>query len=154
VLSTIKLYLYAALAALLLSGFGWYTYHERAVEHAKDVAVATKAVAKVEKQDVAIAATATTEIQHDTIIYKQAVSVPAVGDIGVVCSAPRGDAVPGAAVGGPVPDAAAVGGVGPTFDPSGQILTIGRDADAKIVALQNIIRELQAEMAAAAKAHQ
>lgn len=150
---SIKTYLYAALTVLLLSGFIYWSVHERSVEHKKDVAAATQAVARVEKSDAVIETKASTEVQNETLIYKQAVSLPAVGDIGVVCHDTGGDAVPGS-----VPPAA--GGdrtsghlQADVFDPSGELLTLARSKDAVIRDLQAEVATMRAEMAAAAKAH-
>jgi hypothetical protein len=151
---SIRAYLYAGIVVILLAFLTWGALHERSVEHAKDVAVATKAVAKVEKKDAVIEATATTEIKHEILVYKQAVSLPPVGDIGVVCHAAGGDAVPASASsdgsghdqGGPR--------AGDVFDPSGDLLTKSRSYGAIIRALQAENAALRAEMDAAARAHQ
>lgn len=150
---SLKTYLYAALAALLLSSFGWYTYHERSVEHAKDVAVAKQAVAVVEKKDAVIENTAETAVNSASQIYEKVVAIPSVGDIGVVCSAPRRDPVPGPAAGnsGGQADAGRLPEV--VFDPSGDLLTLARSSDALVRDLQAENAALRAEMAAAAKAH-
>jgi hypothetical protein len=144
IISPIRAYLVGAAAVALAGGFLWYTIHERNIEHAKDVAVAAKVVAKVTKKDKATEDAANTEIQHDVVIFKQAISVPAVGDIGVVCEPARNNPVPGAAAGNGAGQPAANGGAGNLYDPSGGLLTIGRRYDAWI-------RELQAENAALRK---
>jgi hypothetical protein len=152
-LSTIKLYLMGAAAVAILSFLTWGALHERAVEHTKDVAVATKAVAKVEKQDGGIVATATSEIQHEQVIYKQAVSVPPVGDIGVVCESSGGNAVPGPASGNTSGHPGADGGAGNLYDPSGGLLTVGHKYDAWIRELQAENATLRQELASAQKVH-
>jgi hypothetical protein len=151
--STIKLYLMGAAAAAILSFLTWGALHERAVEHKKDVAVAVKEVAKVEKQDVAITAAANTEIQHDTLIYKQIVSAPVVGDIGLVCESPGGHAVPGSPGGDSSGHPATDSGAGNLYDPSGGLLTVGRKYDAWVRDLQAEIATLRKELADAQKAH-
>lgn len=152
-LAPYRAYLIAGLLVLALVGVGRFAAHERSVEHAKDVAVATKAVAKVEKQDAIITSDASTRVQHDQLIYKQVVSMPAVGDLGVVCRASGGDTMPGAAGSADGGDRSNTRSVGSAFDPTGEALTVGRDADAKIMALQHIIADLRTEMEAARKAH-
>lgn len=152
-LTPYKGYVAAAGLALAVSAFGWYTYHERAVEHAKDVAVATHEVAKVDQQDKTIAATATTEIQHDQVILKQIVSLPPVGDLGELCEPAGSRAVPGAASGDGSRHAAAVSVPADVFDPSGDLLTLARSEDALVRDLQAENAALRAEMIAAQKAH-
>jgi len=143
----------AAAAVALLSCLAWFGIHERSVEHKKDVAVATAAVARVTKADAAIETKANTEIQHDQVIYKQVISLPPVGDLGIVCSSPGGDAVPSTTSGTTSGDGDAARAGGSSFDPSGEALTVGRNADAEIIALQHIIVDLRNEMAAAHEVH-
>lgn len=150
---SIKSYLIAALAVVLLSGFVWYTFHERHVEHAKDVAVATKVVAAVSKQDTVIAAKAGTEVSNASQVYKQTLQLSPLPPVGIVCEPTGGYAVPGPAPAGPDADAPTARAIGPRFDPSGQALTVGRDADAQVAALQKVVLAMRAEMAAAAKVH-
>lgn len=149
----LKTYLIAAAAIALLSWLGWFALHERGVQHAKDVAVATKAVARVTKVDAVIEAKANTEIQHDQIIYKQIVALPPIGDLGVVCSAPSSDTVSGSASSDGSGQREATGLQGELFDPSRDILTRSRDSDALVANLQAEIATLRAEMAAAHESH-
>jgi hypothetical protein len=152
-ISPIKGYLAVAVVVAAVSFFGYWSLHERSVEHQKDVAVAVKEVAKVEQADTVIAGTATTEIQHDVVVYKQAVSVPAVGDIGVMCGAPGGNALPGAAPGNGTGHPATDSGKGDLYDPSGDLLTIGVKYDAWIRELQSENAALRQELADAHKGH-
>jgi hypothetical protein len=82
-------------------------------------------------------------------VYKQVVSIPDVGDIGVVCvrHAPASSKLP-APTGGPVPGVtvATDSGSGLAYDPTGAALTRGRDADAQITKLQARISELETMM--------
>lgn len=149
----LKTYLIAAAAVAALSWLGWFALHERKIEHAKDVAVATAAVARVTKADVVIEAKANTEIQHEQIIYKQIVALPPVGDLGIVCGAPRSDTVPSPATSDGSGQRTPAGLQGELFDPSRDILTRSRDSDALVADLQSEIATLRAEMAAAHEAH-
>lgn len=148
-----RAYLIAGALVLVMVGIGRFAAHERSVEHAKDVAVATQAVARVEKQDAKIESTANARIQHDQLIYKQIISMPPVGDLGIVCSSPGGDTVSGAAG----RDGSGQGPGGPregyVFDPSGDLLTKSRSYGAIIRALQSENATLRAEMLAANKVH-
>jgi hypothetical protein len=99
-------YVYAAIIGALLAGFGWYTYHERSVEHAKDVAHAAALVQaqKVNNEQVESRAK---DLAQDTIdAYKQTLAAaPQHPDAGVVCIAAARRAVPGAGSAGPAPTA-------------------------------------------------
>ena len=145
-----RLYEYAGVALLCSLLFGGYTLHERNLQHAKDIAAAGKVV----KKDNAIVAAddshaLTTETQS-ALIFKQVVSIPAVADIGVVCqrtasgsvSLPKADAVATTAVGNDAPER----GVGPTYDPTGALLTRAKLADAEIAYLQRRVAELEKQM--------
>jgi hypothetical protein len=138
-----------AFAALMLV-IGWYTLHERHVEHAKDVAAA----AVVAKKDNAMVAAddthaQTTETQNATT-YTQAVAAPAVRNLGVVCQRAAARSVPLPAAStvetAGARDAAPVGRSGPSEDISGAILTRAHDADAQISYLQGRVAELEAQM--------
>jgi hypothetical protein len=129
----IKDYFYGAL--LVAAGlFCLHIYHDgEAKVEAADKRTAMVAQAK----DKAIEATAQAASNQIGVVYEKAVAIPAVADLGVVCHAPRSSPVPQVAGGavGPV-SAAPVVGVGPSYDPTGPALTIGRDDDALIDALQ------------------
>ena len=145
--SSIKLALYGGILALVL-GLAWWVYHkgETHVE-AQD----TKAVAVAETKVKVAESTANASETQSAIIYKQAVSIPAIGDLGIVCRAPGGGKVPtaqpGATAGAREPSADS--GVGSAYDPSGAALTRARDADAQIEYLQRRVKQLEAEMNAA-----
>lgn len=147
-------YLIAGFVSVLLAAFGWYTYHERHVEHVKDVAAETRVVNSVKAQDVVITATAVKDTNDAIQIYKQIVQLPSVPDIGIMCHAASSGPVPPAASAGsgghPSPDS----GAADLSDPSGSLLTIGRSADALVRKLQAENAALRIEMLSAAKVHQ
>jgi hypothetical protein len=147
---SIKDGVYAAIILALLAAFGAYTLHERRLGEQKIETADAKVAAAAEKQtQTAQTAAQTTETQSAQV-YKQAVAIPALGDIGVVCRKTGSGQVP-------PPDSVAttgsreqpaVGGDGPAFDPSGPLLTRAREADAQIDYLQRRVHELEAEMEA------
>ena len=148
-------YFVGGLLALTVAAGGWYTYHERHIEHAKDVAAETKAVNAVKSQDVVIAAEAVKDTSSAIQIYKAVVQLPAVPDVGLVCQHPRGDAVPAPAK--PNGISAGPGGQaipGDVFDPSGDLLAIARSSEARIRELLAENTALRAEMTRAAGVHQ
>lgn len=149
-----KTYLIAALAVLLVSGFGWYTVHERHVQRDKDQAALAALVAKVQAQDVIITAQAQKNVDKETLILKQVVALPAVADLGVVCHSARLNPVPVTPVANGGGDHAAVVVPADVFDPSGDLLTLARSDAALVRDLQHKIGVLRAEMLAANKAHQ
>lgn len=140
---------YVLIGLALAAFLGLYTLHERNVEHAKDISAAAKVVAKDNKIVAAGTATAQATETQNALIFKQAVAIPPVGDLGIVCKrAPRGVPLPPA---GAVPAPRAGehpvdGGEGPAFDPSGALLTRAREADAEIAYLQGRIHELEKQM--------
>lgn len=139
---------------MILGLLTWGAIHERAVEHAKDTHTATVEVAKVKKEDAVIVATSTGEIQHDIVIFKQAVSIPAVPDIGVVCHVAGSVPVPAPASGNSISPAAPGQPIpGDVFDPSGDLLTISRSSQARIRELLAENQALRTQMLAANKAH-
>jgi hypothetical protein len=147
-----RAYLYGAIVIVLALAFGGYTIHERNVEHAKDVAAASKIVAKDNAAVAADDAHAQTTETQIALIYKQAVSIPAVADIGLVCQRPaRSVPLPaaGAVATAPTGNGQADSGSGHaegTYDPSGYILTRSHEADAQIIYLQGRIAELEKQM--------
>lgn len=153
-ISPYKGYLYGALAVLVVGCVVAFAVHERGIQHTKDTHAVTVQIAKVEKKDQVISATATQEIQHENLIYKQVVSLPAVGDIGVVCrnNAVR-PAVPSATSADGTGYPASDSGAGDLYDPSGDLLTIGRSKDALVRDLQAEVASLRKAMTAAHEAH-
>ena len=139
-----KEWLVAAGFIAILGGLGW-VYHrgEQHVE-AQDAKLAALDQHKIATAE---AAANTTESQN-ALIWKQAVSVPAVSDLGIVCKSASSSVVPQAnkGTGATAGDAANISGEGPTFDPSGALLTRAAQADAQITYLQNRVRELETLM--------
>lgn len=136
----------AAIAALLIA-FGWYTHHERAVQHAKDVAANAKAVATQIANNAKVEADANKQITAAVGAYKASVSAPPVVHAPrLVChAAASGSAVQshaGAAAGSDggasVPAESTV-----PFDPAPGVLGDARDADAQVVLLQRYVRICQ-----------
>jgi hypothetical protein len=146
----LKDWVYVAIIAALLGAFGWYTIHERDIQKAKDMAAAARAVAAANKKIQAVDATAQQTESSNAVTYKQAVAIPPIGDIGLVCERtarniplPKTNGVTAAAAGNQSADS----GSGPaSFDPSGAILTRARDADAQIAYLQSRVKELEQQM--------
>lgn len=149
-MTPIKLYSYLAVALLLAGLFGGYTLHERNVQHTKDVAAAAKIVKKANAIVAADESHAQTTETQSVLIYKQAVSIPAVADIGIVCqrTAPHSVPLPAADTvkSAPVRDDAANRGSGPSYDPTGAALTRAHEADAEIAYLQRRVAELEKQM--------
>jgi hypothetical protein len=144
-----RAYLYGAIVLVLALAFGGYTIHERGVQHAKDIAAETKAVTKANVVVAADDAHAQTTETQNAIIYRQAVAIPAIADIGLVCQhAARSVPLPaaGAVTATPARDSQADSGSGHAADPSGAILTRARDADAQISYLQGRVAELEKQM--------
>jgi|HubBroStandDraft_1064217.scaffolds.fasta_scaffold179061_2 hypothetical protein len=145
-----RVYEYGAIILALSLAFGGYTLHERNLQHAKDIAAAAKVVTKDNAIVAADDSHAQTSETQSALIFKQVVSIPAVADIGVVCqrtapgsvSLPKADAVATTAVGDNAPER----GVGPTFDPTGALLTRAALADAEIGYLQRRVAELEKQM--------
>lgn len=135
-----------AYLAVILGLVGWLYHKGEAHVEAQDKKVAIAAQTQVNR----VATAAQITESQSAIIYKQAVVIPAVGDIGDECvrKPPSGSVVPSArpVAGAAVGNTAADSGAGRSFDPSGALLTRARQADAQITYLQARIRELEAEM--------
>jgi len=148
--ASIKAYLVGAIVLILLLAFSWYTVHERHAGAAKVTAKVAKAVILAETKVSAGAAHAQIRETQNAIIYERAVSVPPVGDIGVVCqrTAPRTVSLPAADTGGEpyLGNGAVNSGIGPTYNPTGALLTRAHQADAQIAYLQGRIAELEKQM--------
>jgi hypothetical protein len=138
----VRFWLYGALAVGLL-GFAWHYKHLETEVHAEKQ-VSAAAQTQVKAVDKAAQITET----QSAIIYKQAVLIPTVGDIGLVCKHTGGGALPApvAVAGTPVGNATSDGGSGPSFDPSGAAETRARAADAQIAYLQRRVHELETQM--------
>lgn len=140
IINPYRIYLEAGALAAALAIFGMYHHHVVVEgEHIQQVADARVQAAAI-KQAAAEAQAAQTKetVIHET--FEKAVSIPAVGDIGVECvrrgASPSMSGPSGSNTG--AAGAVQRGGANPqSFDPSGKLLTIGRNADAKIRALQD-----------------
>jgi hypothetical protein len=133
-------------AALL--AIGLFLWHYHALD---DDVKAMKAAAAVAQKTVKTdQSTAQNTETQNALIYKQAVAIPPVGDLGVVCQHTRGSALPATGPApAPGPGQAANSGVGPSYDPTGAALTRARAADAEITYWRNRAHEDEAEMNAA-----
>lgn len=139
---TVKDGIYGIIIAAL-GVFLWH-YHslQNQVDTAKVVAASAKQVVQVDQS-----AAKTSETQS-AIIFKQAVSIPAVADLGVVCRRAGGSQVPAAdpVAAAPARVQPADSGVGPAYDPSGALLSRAHAADAQIAYLQRRVLELETQM--------
>jgi hypothetical protein len=142
----IKDWIYGGLIVALLAGFGVYTIHERHEGAASIEAADARTAAVAAAKDKAIEAAAQTASNNIGTVYEKAVAIPAVADLGVSCVrnvAPAGSQLSKAAGSGPgAAQAAPVVGSSVAFDPSGAALTVGRDDDALIAALQRQVQVL------------
>ena len=150
--ASIRLYFYAALAVGILAGGVTLCHHIEAIGVQKEAAKVTKVGVAAEKKVAAADATAQSTETQSAIIFKQAVSIPPVGDIGIECvrvnARAGGSEVPAAntGAGAAASDPATLSAEGPPYDPSGAILTRGAHADAQIAYLQRRVKELEAQM--------
>ena len=145
----LKGWLYAAIALALLAFGLHYRSLERQLEASK--VVAQQATAVVKKDE---AQAVTQEVQNANV-YTQTVSVPAIPDIGIKCvrdTPSRSPLPPAHALTSTLPRVdAPVSGEGPHYDPSGAALTVGRDDDALIKALQDQVNDLVSRMNGSSK---
>lgn len=129
----------------IIVGLVGFIFHKG---EARIEAADAKLAAHAAQIDAAVLKTAQTQETQSAIIYKQAVSIPAVADLGLVCHKASGGEVPAAnpITAAPAGAEPADSGVGPAYDPSGPLLTRAREADAQISYLQRRVHELEAEM--------
>jgi hypothetical protein len=142
----IKDYIYGAIIAALLVFIGICKHDHTVVKEVKQIGTAAQAVVKTDD------ATAEKTETQSALIYKQAVVIPAVGDVGIECvrdSSSGALPAPVAGTGAAASQPAADSGGGPQYDPSGAALTRARAADAQIAYLQRRVKELEAQMNAA-----
>ena len=142
--------LYGALIVAILFGFGWYTHKERLVGEQQVMARDAKLAAIQAEKDRIQEAAAQAASNNIGVTYEKAVAIPPVADLGIECvrHTPGSGQLPKTPEGGSgAAGTAPVVGGGPAFDPSGPALTIGRNDDALILALQNQLRAVLAEMA-------
>lgn len=141
-----KDYVYGAVIVALLAAFGAYTVHERHEGAAHIAAADAKAATAEAAKNQAITDAAQAASNQVIQTYEKAVAIPPVADLGLMCKSPGSRELPQAPGDSGRADAAAARTDGPSYDPSGAALTIGRDADAKIVALQDEIHALVSAM--------
>lgn len=151
----VKDWIYGGLIVALLAGFGIYTVHERHEGAAKIEAADARTAAVAVTKDKAIEAAAQTASNNIGETYEKAVAIPAIADLGISCVrnfAPASGQLPKTADSGSgAAQAAPVVGSSPAFDPSGPTLTVGRDDDALIAALQHQVKVLLDAMNGRAK---
>ena len=145
-----KDYIYGAVIAFLIGGFGWYTLHERGVQHEKDVSAQLQEIQVVAKKNILIEQTADAVVAKAEATHEELTSAPPVHNLGLVCRDASSPAVADA-----TPDHASRAVQrepvsGDVFDPSGDLLTNARLYEATIGELQTTIAALRAEIAAAA----
>jgi hypothetical protein len=96
IINPYRIYFEAGILAILLGAFGWWTVHERAVEHDKDVAheQALKVAQQIKNEQVEARAQELAKADIDA--YKQTLAAPpAKPDHGVLCVAAGRGSVPG-----------------------------------------------------------
>jgi HAMP domain-containing protein len=153
----LKDYLYAGAIAVLLIAFGLFIRHERSVGAAKVVAADQKAVAAQVERNAAVQTIANVATQLAQVKYENTIAAPIahVSPVNCVRHNPLGSRpLPGAPSGAVSGDSAPIiGSANPSSAPavSGPdlataLVTIGRDDDAKIKALQQIVATLRKEM--------
>lgn len=147
----IKDWLYAGAIVVLLIAFAGFTHHERVVGEQKIEAADAKLAAAQVKHDMDVQNAAAGAAKDAVDEYKATLLKPV--DVPVTLSrivcyapAPAGGAVPGVAgaSGGSDGAPALPTEAGQGFDPASAVLTDGRDADAQITLLQELIRSYQA----------
>jgi hypothetical protein len=153
----LKDYLYAAAIAVLLIAFGLFVHHERSVGEAKVVAADQKAVAAQVERNAAVQAVAGVATQLAQVKYETVIAAPVTGVAPIQCLRLRAQhsspvpVAPASTGGGDVNPVSRVADTGnaqavPGPDLATALVTIGRDDDAKIKALQQIVADLRYEM--------
>lgn len=153
----IRDYLYAGAIVILLIAFMLFVHHERSVGEAKVVAADQKAVAAQVERNTAVQAIASVATQLASQTYEHTIAAPVAHVAPIKClrlSALRSEPVPvtvsstdsGNAT--PVSRSADIASAPaiPGPDLATALVTIGRDSDAQIKALQAIIASLRKEM--------
>lgn len=140
----LKDWLYGGIIIAILSLFGWYTVHERNIGKADVHAVDAKLAAK---QDAYNKLLESTELETVNVIaqkYQAAITAPIPDSPHVVCVIPRPDILPQASAGPGSIDVAPDLSISDSVDIGPPLDTVGRDADAQVTALQDIIKAQQA----------
>ena len=141
-----KDYIYGGIIVALLLGFWGYSVHERHVGAAK-VTEAVRAVGVLaQEHNKDVQALANAQSSKIGVVYEKVI-VPPVPDIpGIVCHRSGSRQVPRTASDTPSAHGTPARPEGHSFNPSSALLTVGRNADAQIAALQAEIRVLINEM--------
>jgi hypothetical protein len=138
----LKDWFYCTVICALLGGFVTYTIHERHIGEARIIAADTRAALVAQAKDKAIEAAAQDASNAIGVVYEKAVAIPSVADLGVVCHAPARSQLSQAPVNQSGATDSANSPVGPPYDPTGPALTVGRNADSQIRALQDQLKVL------------
>lgn len=143
----VKAYLIGAAVVALIVGIVLFAHHERSVQSAKDTAADASIALKAEEHNVKVEGVAQSESTSIGLVYEKSVAIPAVGDVGLVCSnAPRSRAVSQTPDYRPENPSATHDPGTNTFNPSLALDAIGIDADAQINALIDEVNTLRKEM--------
>jgi hypothetical protein len=153
----LKDYLYAGAILVLVIAFMLFVHHERSVGEAKVVAADQKAVAAQVERNTAVRAIAGVATQLAQVTYEHTIAAPVTGVAPIKClrlSAQRSRPVPVAPASAGSGDSPAVSGrpdftdtqAVPGPDLATALVTIGRDSDAQIKALQQVVAQLRKEM--------
>ena len=145
----LKTWLYAGALAVLLGAFGWYTVHERSVQHEKDIAADKRVVDAQTIHNTEVETRAKVLTEQAVAKLKASLAAPPAADAPhLVCRTPaRAGAVRADGGARPAADAApvisaevaSIGNPDPVdFGP--EIDKLFSDADATIVALQAYIQ--------------
>ena len=147
-LTTIKGYLIAGLAAALVLAFGWWTFHERSVEHKEDAQADKTLAAKAVAHNTEVESNAQKAIDAAVAAYAAAHPVVAAPDLVCTLSVPpRRSIVSSIASAAGIGDAAPAvpeESAGPPFNPAPAVLRNDADADAQVTELQAYVRACQA----------
>lgn len=143
----IRLIIELVMACAIITGSVFYYRHVEDLGEAKIVALDRKLSEEVKTHNADLDKLAQAQSNSISVIYEKAVAVPNVGDLGVMCVTPGRGRVPTGTTDRPqTAGRTPVVGGATAFDPSGEILTVGRNDDALIAALQAQVADLVARM--------
>lgn len=146
----IKAILALAAAGILGAIIWWFGFHERSIEHAKDVAADTKAVAVQTRKDDQVVAADTEIVKKEAFDYAKSLDTPVAHApvVSVCVNAPSPVPAPAEAQARPRADATPVVRAADPPVPAERrwdtspIVQIGHDADAQIKGLQDYINRV------------